>query len=125
WTGPWVTRQIWNESKGEAMRTLQQYLHNKQTNEVTSSLIVKENALLAIYELKQKPMVVRTTGNNQMDINCIISTTNTLETFEVKALLDSGCMGSCINQEFIKKHWLNTTPLPHPIPVYNANGTKN
>ncbi|PFH45524.1 hypothetical protein AMATHDRAFT_104838, partial [Amanita thiersii Skay4041] len=128
----WVTRRIWSESKGEAVRTLQQYAHNKQTPEVTESLINELNmmseseALMAIYELKQRPTtsltptVVRTLGNNQMDVRCIISTTDTLETFEVKALLDSGCTGSCVNREFVEKHRLNTTPLPRPIPVYNA-----
>ncbi|PFH46426.1 hypothetical protein AMATHDRAFT_105171, partial [Amanita thiersii Skay4041] len=109
----WVTRQIWNESKEEALRTLQQYSHNKQINKVMDSLVnelnsMSENdALMAIYELKEKPTVVRTTGlitsNSQMDIKCIISTTDTLEMFEVKVLLDSGCTGLCINQEFVKK----------------------
>ncbi|PFH45172.1 hypothetical protein AMATHDRAFT_103170, partial [Amanita thiersii Skay4041] len=98
----WVTRRIWNESKPEALRTLQQYSHNKWIMEVMDSLIEelnamnvpnKNNALMAIYELKQKPTVVRTTGSNQTDIKCIISMTDTLQSFEVKALLDSGCTG--------------------------------
>ncbi|PFH46675.1 hypothetical protein AMATHDRAFT_133161, partial [Amanita thiersii Skay4041] len=111
----WVTRRIWNEDRKEVLRTLQQYAHNQRFHEVTDSLISElntmseENALASIYELKQKPTVVRTTGNNQMDVKCIISTMlcslsmDTLETFEVKALLDSGCTGSCINQEFVRK----------------------
>ncbi|PFH44762.1 hypothetical protein AMATHDRAFT_167096, partial [Amanita thiersii Skay4041] len=112
---------------------LQQYAHNKWTDEVTSLLISElnamseQNALTAIYELKQKPTVVRTTGNNQMDVKCIVSMTDTLETFETSltALLDSGCIGSCVNQEFIQKHRLNTIPLPCPIPVYNVDRTRN
>ncbi|PFH46023.1 hypothetical protein AMATHDRAFT_156860 [Amanita thiersii Skay4041] len=116
WTGPWVTRHIWNEERKEAVRTLQQYAHNRRTSEVTGELIdqlnlMSENdALIAIYKLKNKPtivrplQIVRTSGNHQMDIKAILSTTGTFQTFEVKALLDSGCTGSCINQAFVEKH---------------------
>ncbi|PFH45041.1 hypothetical protein AMATHDRAFT_105883, partial [Amanita thiersii Skay4041] len=119
----WVTRHIWNEERKEAIRTLQQYAHNRCTSEVTGELIDKLNsmsendALISIYELKNKPTIH---GTHQMDIKVVVSTTDTFQTFEVKALLDSGCTGSCINQEFVNKHRLNTIPLPRPIPVYNA-----
>jgi hypothetical protein len=43
----------------------------------------------------------------------------------MKALLDSGCTGSCVNEDFVKKHQLNTTKLPKSIPVFNADGSLN
>ncbi|PFH46662.1 hypothetical protein AMATHDRAFT_133377, partial [Amanita thiersii Skay4041] len=131
WTGPWVLRRIWNEPTEEGIRTLIQYAHNRRKSEIDVPYIHKLNALSekdalqAIYQLKEKPTVIQTTGTNQIDIPCVISTTNTLETFTVKALLDSGCTGSCVNAEFITRHRINTQPLPRPIPVYNADGTQN
>ncbi len=42
-----------------------------------------------------------------------------------KALIDSGCTGSAINQAYVEKHQLDTKKALIPIPVYNANGTCN
>ena len=60
-----------------------------------------------------------------MDISGIVKTVDTLESFPMKALIDSGCTGSCINKEFVEKHRINLTPLPKPIPVFNADGSQN
>lgn len=60
-----------------------------------------------------------------MDMSGTIITMDTGERITVKALLDSGCTGSCINESFVKKHSLNTTKLPKAIPVFNADGTEN
>jgi len=30
-----------------------------------------------------------------------------------------------VNQDFVHKHHLETTPLPQPIPVHNVDGTLN
>ncbi len=43
----------------------------------------------------------------------------------MKALIDSGCTGSAINQAYIEKHNLDMKKALIPIPVYNANGTRN
>lgn len=45
--------------------------------------------------------------------------------FSTKALLDSRCMGSAINEAYVKEHGLDTRKVKVPIPVYNANGTRN
>ena len=60
-----------------------------------------------------------------MDVSGVVTTIDTLESFQMKALIDSGCTGSCINEEFAKKHRINLTPLPKPIPVFNADGSQN
>jgi hypothetical protein len=50
---------------------------------------------------------------------------NTQSEFTANALLNCGCEGSCIDAKFVKERNLNTIPLPHPIPVYNADGQPN
>ncbi|PFH44645.1 hypothetical protein AMATHDRAFT_129532, partial [Amanita thiersii Skay4041] len=128
----WVIRHIWNEPIEEVVQMLNQYAHNKQESGITTALVHELNALLekdalwSVYQLKNKPTIIRTiNGTNQIDIPCVISTTDTFETFSVKALLDSGCTRSCVNSEFIEKHQIDTRPLPQPIPVYNTDGTQN
>ena len=60
-----------------------------------------------------------------MDVSGVIITMDTLNCHPMKALIDSGCTGSCINENFVKKHGLNTTELPKSIPVFNADGSSN
>ena len=43
----------------------------------------------------------------------------------IDSLLDSGATGLFIDVEFVKEQKLRTCPLPHPIPVYNIDGTTN
>ena len=64
-------------------------------------------------------------GKHQMDLKGSIQKTDTGEQVTVKALLDSGCTGSCIDETFMDKHGIETRELPKPIPVYNADGTPN
>jgi hypothetical protein len=40
-------------------------------------------------------------------------------------LVDSGCEGSCIHCDVVKRLGLKTTQLTHPIPVFNADGQPN
>ncbi len=42
-----------------------------------------------------------------------------------KGLLDSGSTSSAINKSFVNKHRLETHKVAVPIPVYNADGTRN
>ena len=85
----------------------------------------ESQALWYIQNLKTKPQQVWVTGKNQMDISGVVTTMDTLENFPMKVLIDSGCTGSCINEEFMKRHWINLTPLPKLIPVFNADGSQN
>ena len=45
--------------------------------------------------------------------------------FVTNALLDSGCTGSVINKKFVEKHSISTKKVARPIPIYNADGTRN
>jgi Retroviral aspartyl protease len=41
------------------------------------------------------------------------------------ALLDSGATGMFMDPTFAKENGLDICPLPHPIPIYNVDGTLN
>ena len=45
--------------------------------------------------------------------------------FKTTALLDSKCIGSYINWQFINKHHILTQWIPILIPMYNTDGTWN
>jgi phosphoglycolate phosphatase-like HAD superfamily hydrolase len=61
----------------------------------------------------------------QLQVGATIMLYDTRNHHNVQALIDSGCTSSAISREFVVKHKINTTPIPHPVPVYNADGTRN
>ena len=114
-----------------AMRDLKTYARKDRDIEIEEQMIrdinslMEQDALWYIRNLRDKPRQVRATGKNQMDVSGIIITMDTLERHSIKALIDSGCTGSCINEDFVKKYNLNMTKLPKLIPVFNADGPSN
>jgi len=54
-----------------------------------------------------------------------ISTTDTSKMHSIKALLDSGAMGSFIDKDFVHTKGISTQSISCPIPVYNIDGTPN
>ena len=55
----------------------------------------------------------------------MITTLNTEESFDVKALLDSGCMSLAISKRFVQEHQINTIKLPRAITTTNVDRTIN
>jgi hypothetical protein len=45
--------------------------------------------------------------------------------FEARVLINSGCTGSVISSETVKRYAIPTIPLEKPLKVRNADGTKN
>ena len=88
-----------------------------------------KTALDYLEDLKDpKQYIVRKQGvHNDAELNIkaevIVPTTG--QTFKVKALLDSGCTGSCINQAFVDKNGIVVKQFDYPIAVYNTDGTEN
>ena len=76
-------------------------------------------------EWLQDKHFVRGSHGNQMDVALQITTLDTQRPLSVTALLDTGCTGSSINANFVKKNGINTRKLYAPIPVYNADGSHN
>ena len=82
-------------------------------------------AQFTLRELQQKPRFMqRKRSQNAFEVKASIQTPAG-ETCKVLALLDSGCTGTTMDQQFAKEKGLETHKLPQPIPVYNADGSIN
>jgi hypothetical protein len=64
-------------------------------------------------------------NSRQLDLPVIIETTDDNRRFPIKALVDSGCTGSTIDRKFVEENGINTQLMPKPVPVFNADGTRN
>ncbi len=85
------------------------------------------DALWWLEELQQPKRYISTLSGKGKDltIDVQIETLENITKIVTTALVDSGCTSSAINREFIKKHNIPTYATAAPIPVYNANGTRN
>ena len=88
--------------------------------------VLPENeAVSALDELQKPKRFVRGRGGRQLLIPAQVTMTSINQTIAVKALVDSGCVGSCIDRGFVEQHHLEIEKAAIPIPVYNADGTIN
>src|SRR6266446_1303891 len=73
------------------------------------------------------PAIYVLSKNSPRSLNIQVELTSltSLTSVSTSALLDSGATGMFINQSFMQKHQLETTPLPQPILVCNVNGSLN
>jgi hypothetical protein len=62
---------------------------------------------------------------SQLSVPIRITEPTTGHFFATTALLDSGCMGTCVSSSFVEKMDIPTRPTAIPIPVYNADGSLN
>src|SRR5258708_25398484 len=60
-----------------------------------------------------------------LNIQVELTSLTSLTSISMSMLLDSRATGMFINQSFVQKHQLETTPLPQPILVCNVNGSLN
>ncbi len=58
-------------------------------------------------------------------VDILLNPVTGTKTLGTRGLLDSGCTSSAINRDFVEKHQLETRKIHRPIPVYNADGTRN
>lgn len=82
-------------------------------------------AIAAIRLLKERKWFVKGTNGQQLSLSVRITDPSTSNAQSAKALLDSGCMGSCISSEFVEKHRISIQLTAISIPVYNADGSLN
>src|SRR5260370_4687161 len=73
------------------------------------------------------PAIYGLSKNSLCSLNIQVKLTSltSLASVSTSMLLDSGATGMFINQSFMQKHQLETTPLPQPILVCNVNGSPN
>ena len=130
-TPEWVLRRIKEQTINQVLADLTTYTKKGKRKELTEEVVqelremTKEDAVWYINLLHLEPKRVIATGKHQMDLKGSIQRTDTSEQITIKALLDSSCTGSCIDEAFVDKHGIETRELPKPIPVYNADGTPN
>ena len=131
-TAPWVAQRLDDPDPHVVRGILMAWVHPKRQSEVTDdeverirSLLDKE-AVAAISEMSEPKKYIRGRHDGkQLDLDLIIGTLDDRQNFRVKALLDSGCTGSCVDTKWVKRNNINTRKLPLPIPVYNADGSEN
>src|SRR5258708_25868072 len=73
------------------------------------------------------PAIYVLSKNSPCSFNIQVKLTSltSLTSISTSALLDSGATGMFINQSFMQKHQLETTPLPQPILIHNVNDSLN
>ena len=129
YSAPWMMRQIWNHPK-EGELQLKIYAHITHKENMDQTLIQQlnnleeEDALWYLRKIKE-PRWINANGHREIDLKMTITTLDTEEKFDIKALLDSGCMSSAISKRFVKEHQINTIKLPRAITATNADGTIN
>lgn len=130
WTPAWIHQ--WTTYDAEAaVKVLEGWVHAKRQADATLASaqyiasMSRDEATIYLSELKSRPRYIRGRKGNQIDVPMIVTTLDSSESFSVKALLDSGCTGSSIDQTFVQEHGIATIKLPVPIPVYNADGSHN
>src|SRR5258707_2197397 len=73
------------------------------------------------------PAIYVLSKNSPCSLNIQVKLTSltSLASISTSALLDSGATGMFINQSFVQKHQLETTPLPQPVLIHNVDGSPN
>src|SRR5258705_2781431 len=62
---------------------------------------------------------------HSLNIQVKLTSLTSLTSISTSALLDSGATGMFINQSFVQKHQLETTPLPQPVLVCIIDSSPN
>src|SRR5258708_34602743 len=70
------------------------------------------------------PAIYVLSKNSPHSLNIQVELTS-LASVSTSMLLDSGATGMFINQSFVQKHQLETTPLPQPVLIHNIDGSPN
>ena len=130
-TAPWVVKRLGQGPIAEALTVLRSQMVASRQNEISEELVQaintleKSEAVAAVRALVGPKRFIRGNGGNQLAVPLILSTLDTVRQVKAKALVDSGCTGSCINRSFVKHHDIPTKRYPLPIAVYNADGSIN
>ncbi|SJL09551.1 uncharacterized protein ARMOST_12931 [Armillaria ostoyae] len=138
WLKPFETEWTWRAIKdakdeSSARAILLNWIHKTRAEEVVDNLLEglrsseRFRALEWLDELR-KPKRYFIRAQNSPQSLLIPVELETLEypmTIQAKALLDSGCTGSSIHRDVVKKYGIPVQKMASPIPVYNADGSRN
>ena len=130
-TPQWILRRLQQDPPEDSKATLRHWLPFRRRAEFSDDLVQQikdlpeEQALSALRELRKPKQFVKGRGGQQLLISAQVTTTATNQIIGVRALVDSGCVGSCVDRDFVERHKLPIEKTAIPIPVYNADGTIN
>ncbi|SJL08820.1 uncharacterized protein ARMOST_12191 [Armillaria ostoyae] len=138
WLKPFETEWTWRAIKdakdeSSARAILLNWIHKTRVEEVVDNLLEglrsseHFRALEWLDELR-KPKRYFIRAQNSPQSLLIPVELETLEhpiTIQAKALLNSGCTGSSIHRNVVKKYGIPVQKTASPIPVYNADGSRN
>lgn len=68
---------------------------------------------------------IRAEGHDQVELPIHLEALDNGDSVPVLALLDSGCTGSVVDADFVRKHNFRTRTVHMPVPVFNADGSAN
>src|SRR5258705_10587780 len=103
----------------------QSMTHERKATPVNSESPCTGNPVRPSATPPAKTYVLPKTSPCSLNLQVELTSLTSLASIATSALLDSGATGIYINQDFVQKHWLETTPLPQPILLHNVDGSTN
>ncbi|KAG5634026.1 hypothetical protein H0H81_003849, partial [Sphagnurus paluster] len=129
-TPEWLL-QCLRKDKTRAIGLLRTWTHKSKQDLCTEALIDDINDLSdctaksVLHGLKIQKWYLRRSHSRQLDVKLTATTLDMAKSYDLMALLDTGCTGSCISKEFVLKNKINTQVYPMPSQCFNADGSPN
>ena len=127
----WVVRRIKEDSNNQVQLVLLSLVCKERREEMMDELVEfihqlsAENVEIAVGTLKKLIHFVKGGRGKQLTFPVIVIRLDNNSQTDTQVLVDSGCTGSCINQQFVINHKIPTKWMPLAILVYNVNSTLN
>ena len=130
-SNPWMVQRIREDSDSQVRPVLLSLIPEGRREEVTDELLEeirrmgKEDAEVAVGMMREPIRFVKGGRGRQLTVPVTVTRLDNSSRIGTRALVDSGCTGSCINQRFVIDYQIPTRKTPLAIPVYNADSTLN
>ncbi|PBK58682.1 hypothetical protein ARMSODRAFT_900217 [Armillaria solidipes] len=138
WLKPFETEWTWRAIKNAkdestARAVLLNWIHKTRAEEVIDNLLEglrsseRFRPLDWLDELRKpkRYFIHAQNSPSSLLLPIVLEPLGHLDTIPAKVLIDSGCTGSSIHRDFVKRHGIPVRQASSPIPVYNADGSCN
>src|SRR5260221_8409885 len=99
--------------------------HKRKVAPVNSESPHTDNPVRPSATPPAKAHILPKTSPHSLNLQVELTSLTSLASVATSTLLDSGATRMFINQDFVWKHQLETTPLPQPILLHNVDGSTN
>ncbi len=99
--------------------------HERKAAPVNSESSRMDNPVRPPATPPAKTYILPKTSPCSLNLQVELTSLTSLTSITTSALLDSGATGMFINQDFMQRHQLETTPLPQPVLLHNVDGSTN